>query len=96
MIEVFNTPRSHFVETLDGTVYRRNRVNLNSDRSAPAQQSSAEAHPRSSEQDTPEAYDSPHTTLAKEEEPHAPDSTEGYRTRSGRLVSRAKKLGFDE
>ena len=60
------------------------------------QHPSAEAHPRSSEQDTPEAYDSPHTTPAKEEEPHASDSTEGYRTRSGRLVSWPKKLGFDE
>ena len=96
VIEVFNTPRSYFVETPDGAVYRRNRVNLNTDRSAPAQQPSAEAHPRSSEQDTPEAYDSPQTTPAKEEEPHTPDSTEGYRTRSGRLVSRPKKLGFDE
>ena len=76
VIEVFNTPRSYFVETPDGAVYRRNRVNLNTDRSAPAQQPSAEAHPRSSEQDTPEAYDSPNTTQAKEEEPHASDSTD--------------------
>ena len=96
MIEVFNTPRSYFVETLDGAVYHRNRMNLNTDRSTPAQQPSAEAHPRSSEQDTPEAYDSPDTTLAKEEEPHASDSTKGYHNRSGRLVSRPKKLGFDE
>ena len=84
------------METSDGAVYRRNRVNLNTDRSAPAQQPAAEAHPRSSEQDTPEACDSPHTTPAKEEELHASDSTEGYRTRSGRLLSRPKKLGFDE
>ena len=96
VIEVFNTPRSYFVETPDGAVYRRNRVNLNTDRSAPAQQPSAEALPRSSEQDIPEAYVSPQTTPAKEEEPHAPDSTEAYQTRSGRLVSRPKKLGFDE
>ena len=28
VIEVFNTPRSYFVETPDGAVYRRDRVNL--------------------------------------------------------------------
>ena len=55
VIEVFITPRSYFVETRDGAVYRWNHVNLNTERSAPAQKLSAEAHPRSSEQDTPEA-----------------------------------------
>ena len=84
------------METPDGAVYRRNRVNLNTDKSTPAQQPSAEAHPRSSEQDTPEAYDSPDTTPAREEEPHPSDSTEGYCTRSGRLFNRPKKLGFEE
>ena len=84
------------METPDGAVYRRNRVNLNTDKSTPAQQPSAEAHPRSSEQDTPEAYDSPDTTPAREEEPQPSDSTEEYCTRSGRLFNRPKKLGFEE
>ena len=91
-----NTPRSYFVETPDGAVYRRNRVNLHTEKSTLAKQPSAEAHPRSSEQATPETYDSPDTTPAKEEEPYSSGSSDGYRTRSGRLVNRPMKLGFDE
>ena len=96
VIEVFNSPRIYVVETPNGAICRRKRVNLHTDKSTPAQQPSAEAHPRSSEQDTPEAYDSPDTTPAKKEEPHASGSSDGYRTRSGRLINRPKKLGFDE
>ena len=49
VVQVSNTPRSYILKTPYGDVYRRNRVHLHNDKSAPAQQPAVTAKPTSIE-----------------------------------------------
>ena len=95
IIEVSNTHRSYILETPDGAVYRRNRVHLHNDKSAPAQQPAITAEPTSNEQKVAKDADNPPEAPSMNQKlPHPSGTSDGYHTRYGRLVKRPKR--FDE
>ena len=95
IIEVSNTPRSYILETPDGAVYRRNRVHLHNDKSAPEQQPAITAEPTSKEQKVAKDADNPPEAPSMNKKlPHPSGTSDGYHTRYRRLVKRPKR--FDE
>jgi len=87
VIEVADTPRSYRVETPDGAVYRRNRKHLHQDKSASPKVDTGETDTQQRDEQSTGVERATGVSELQDE---------GHHTRSGRLIKKPTRLGFDD
>ena len=86
VIEIADTPRSYFVKTSEGAVYRRNRRHLHKDTSQDRSILYTDGE-TNAEMKQPTSAEQEQQPQSSEDQQHeANNNSDGYRTRSGRLV----------